>query len=299
MLLRRLGVALAGVVPLIALAAVGPVAGSSGSSGSLAVGATIAGQGAARTSALPETGALVPTQPGITLPERSGSVDSLNWSGYVATPPSGQRVTAVSVTYRVPSASLLPPGFAATWAGIGGYTSTDLIQAGTEQSSTGLLGAQYYAWYEVLPAASVQLTSGCYTADGAVSSCAVTPGDQMTVDIANQGGNQWLISITDAGNWTWSKTITYSSSESSAEWILEAPQIDGLQSLLADVGTVGFAPSDEYALDGGLLQPMADANPVQVILSPAGLIAEATPSAIDSAGTGFNDCSYQSSCPAP
>lgn len=46
----------------------------------------------------------------------------------------------------------MPPGFAATWTGIGGYNTSDLIQAGTaEQSapSNPLLGDQYYAWYEL------------------------------------------------------------------------------------------------------------------------------------------------------
>ena len=31
--------------------------------------------------------------------------------------------------------------------------------------------------------------------------------------------------MTDAGNWTWSKDVTYTSSESSGEWILEAPTL--------------------------------------------------------------------------
>ena len=82
--------------------------------------------------------------------------------------------------------------------------------------------------------------SGC---SGAVPSCAVNPGDRVTVDISNTGGNNWDISLTDAGNWTWSTTLTYASSESSAEWIQEAPSLGGVQTIPAAVGTVSFTGS--------------------------------------------------------
>src|ERR1700721_1018740 len=46
------------------------------------------------------------------------TADSLNWAGYAVTPGSG--ITAVSSTFTVPSAGEVPPGFSASWAGIGG-----------------------------------------------------------------------------------------------------------------------------------------------------------------------------------
>lgn len=64
-------------------------------------------------------GALLPTPSHEGLPLHGGTVDSLNWSGYAVTPSAGG-VTAVSSTFTVPSAGLVPPGFAATWTGIGG-----------------------------------------------------------------------------------------------------------------------------------------------------------------------------------
>ena len=67
------------------------------------------------------------------LPRHGGTADSLNWSGYAVTPGGG--VTAVNSTFTVPSAGLVPPGFAATWTGIGGYNTSDLIQAGTAEQS--------------------------------------------------------------------------------------------------------------------------------------------------------------------
>jgi hypothetical protein len=238
-------------------------------------------------------GALVPAHKGQVLPLHGGTTDSLNWSGYAVTP-SGSQVTAVSSTFTVPAAGPLPPGFAATWTGIGGYNTSDLIQAGTaEQSapSNPVLGPQYYAWYELLPASETQLT-GC----SGDPNCTVTPGDNVTVNISQVSGNTWSISMTDAGHWSWSKNVSYSSSESSAEWILEAPTLIA-QTTLANVGTVHFGPTSTYTA-GGVTHTIAQGNPTQIDLG-TGVVNEATPSALASDGQSFNDCAYQQSCPAP
>jgi hypothetical protein len=238
-------------------------------------------------------GALVPAHRGQVLPLHGGTTDSLNWSGYAVTP-SGNNITAVSSTFTVPAAGLVPPGFAATWTGIGGYNTSDLIQAGTaEQSAPNnpLVGPQYYAWYELLPASETQLT-GC-TGD---PSCTVTPGDSITVDISQVSGNSWSISMTDAGHWSWSKDVTYSSSESSGEWILEAPTLV-TQTTLANVGTVHFGPTSTYTA-GGSTKTIAQGDPTQIDLG-TGVVNEATPSALASDGQSFNDCAYQQSCPTP
>ena len=233
---------------------------------------------------------LIPVDPQAVLPLHGATVDSLNWAGYAVAPPVGKTVTAVATSYVVPTAGALPPGFSATWTGIGGYSTSDLIQAGTEQSSlpdNPLSGPQYSAWYEMLPAASTPLTN-C-SGDPA---CTVNPGDTMTVSITNAGVNRWTIDETDVGHWTWSKTVTYRSSGSSAEWIQEAPTV-GVQTLLANDGTVTIGPGNTFTLDGGSAQTIAAGNPVQIVLSPApGVLNEATPSPLGSDGDTFNVCSY-------
>ncbi len=255
-------------------------------------GAAGAGARTRATQRAHELGVLVPAHKGEVLPRQGGTADSLNWSGYAVTPGSG--VTAVSSTFTVPSAGLVPPGFAATWTGIGGYNTSDLIQAGTAEQSAPdnpVVGPQYYAWYELLPASETQLT-GC----SGDPNCTVTPGDNVTVNISQASGNTWSISMTDAGHWSWSKNVTYSSSQSSAEWILEAPTLLA-QTLLAPVGTVRFGPTSTYT-DGGGTHTIAQGNPTQIFLSP-GVVNEATPSALASDGQSFNDCAYAQSCPAP
>jgi hypothetical protein len=248
---------------------------------------------AARTHAQRGSGVLIPKTKGERLPSHGGTADSLNWSGYAVTP-TGGGITAVSSTFTVPSAGLAPPGFAATWAGIGGYNTSDLIQAGTAEDSAPsnpLLGDQYYACYELLPASETQIT-GC-TGD---ANCTVTPGDNMTVNISQVSGNTWSISMTDAGKWSWSQNVTYASSGSSGEWILEAPTLVA-QTLLANVGTVHFGPTSTYTA-GGVTHTIAEGDPTQIFLSP-GLVNEATPSALASDGQSFNDCAYAQSCAAP
>ncbi|HWC86189.1 MAG TPA: G1 family glutamic endopeptidase [Solirubrobacteraceae bacterium] len=243
-------------------------------------------------------GPLVRAHRGHALPRHGGTVDSLNWSGYAVTP-SARGITAVSSTFTVPAAGLLPPGFAATWAGIGGYNSSDLIQAGTAEQSLptlpllgDLLGDQYYAWYELLPGAEVQLT-GC-AGDAA---CTVTPGDHMSVSIRQVGATEWSISMTDAGHWSWAQNVSYSSSGASAEWILEAPTLLVAQTLIAPVGTTSFGPTSTYTA-GGMTRTIAQGAPTQIDLS-AGGINFATPSALAADGQSFNDCAYQQTCAAP
>jgi hypothetical protein len=225
---------------------------------------------------------------------KGDTADSLNWAGYAVTPGSG--ISAVTGTFTVPSAGLLPPGFSASWAGIGGYTTSDLIQAGvSENSAVGgeLLGGQYSAWYEILPASETPI-SGC-TGD---ASCTVNPGDKVTVDISYAGGDTWDISLVDAGNWSWSTTVTYASSESSAEWIQEAPSLEDVQTLPADVGNVSFGPTSTYT-EGGSSHTIGQGSPTLIDESPVGEVNEATTSPLASDGQSFDVCVYAQSCAAP
>ncbi|MGP0029662.1 MAG: G1 family glutamic endopeptidase [Acidimicrobiales bacterium] len=248
-----------------------------------------------RGASLPRAGGvLIRTDSHEALPVHGGTVTSTNWSGYAVTP-SGRGITAVESTFVVPSAGLLPPGFAATWAGIGGYSTSDLMQAGVAEDSLPtlpILGDQYYAWYELLPNAEVQL-SGC----SGDPDCTVSPGDAITVHIYQDSGKTWTISVVDAGNWSWSSNVNYASSGSSAEWILEAPTVEGLQSTLSNTGTTSFGNVSTYTA-GGRTLTIAQGDPTQIDLS-LGLFPEGTPSLLAGDGQSFNDCAYALSCPTP
>jgi hypothetical protein len=296
--MRRKGLLIAAAGGLVALPAASASAMTTAGAMTTANPVTTAGAPSpvAAGHAVPTTEALIPAHPGELLPTRGGTVDSLNWSGYAVTPGAG--ITAVSSTFTVPSVvSPVPPGFAATWTGIGGYNTSDLIQAGVGENSTPsnpLLGPQYYAWYEILPASETPLTN-C----SGDPNCTVNPGDQVTVNITNAGGNTWTVALSDAGHWTWSQNVSYASSESSAEWILEAPTV-GAQTILANTGTTKFGPTSTYT-QNGVTHTIAQGNPTTIDLSPSpvGGLNEATPSALASDGQSFNDCAYAQTCPTP
>ena len=233
------------------------------------------------------------------LPVHGGSVSSSNWSGYAVTPSTGN-ITGVASTFTVPTAGLILPGFSASWAGIGGYSSSDLIQAGIAEDSiptNPLLGDQYYAWYELLPGAEAQLTN-C-TGD---ASCAVSPGDVVTVHIFETADDIWSIGVTDSGHWSWVATdVAYTSTQSSAEWILEAPQVDGVQSVIAGNGTAYFGPTSTYTVGSGAPEAIASGDATQIDLTTPEIstINLATPSAMAPDGQSFDVCVYAESCATP
>lgn len=251
--------------------------------------------GAQHTNArVADSGVLIPATPGEVLPLSGATIKSYNWSGY-AVRSSRHKISAVTGTFVVPHAGHSGQ-LAATWAGIGGFKTSDLIQAGTsEDAASGpLYGKKYFAWYELLPHAETQL-QGCK----GDTKCKVSPGDHVTVRIKATSATKWDISVTNHGHWSWSKTVKYNSSRSSAEWILEAPTIVLLgQSKLSKVGTVHFGPTSKYTT-GGSRRSIAKGNPIKIVLSPKGGAGSATPSALARGGQSFNDCAYKSSCPRP
>ena len=84
------------------------------------------------------------------------SLPSANWAGYEDTG-AGAQFTEVTGSWVVPTVAENPYGDSSTWVGIDGIQSQgDLVQAGTDQSWSAS-GALYYAWYELLPQASVEL----------------------------------------------------------------------------------------------------------------------------------------------
>ena len=90
---------------------------------------------------------------------------SSNWSGYAAIstdPDAPAEFTDVTATWRVPKSTctIEPLSSAAFWVGLGGYdpASTSLEQLGTGADCDGSSKVPtYYAWWELVPAASVRI----------------------------------------------------------------------------------------------------------------------------------------------
>lgn len=141
---------------------------------------------------------------------------SYNWSGYVA---DGGEYTAVSATWVVPE-SRYPSGASgaiaadATWVGIGGVHTRDLIQAGTQVLVDQTGATRYSAWYEVLPEVAQPVDLD------------VAPGDSVGVAVTYIGNDLWHISfVNNTTSERISLTVPYHSSFSSAEWVQEVPSL--------------------------------------------------------------------------
>ncbi len=202
-----------------------------------------------------------------------GPGQSRNWAGYAAT---GGTFTAVSGTWTVPNVSAgSTPAADATWVGIGGVSSTDLIQAGTDAT---VQGGQviYTAWVETLPQASqtVPLT--------------MSAGDSVSVSITQQPDATWQIVIRNGTTGqSYQKSVTYASSRSSAEWVEESPAAGRRMLLpLDNFGTVTFTGAS--TVEGGQQRTIAQAGGQSITMLNTAGQPLAQPSALGTDGISFS-----------
>jgi hypothetical protein len=125
--------------------------------------------------------------------------------------------------------------YAAFWVGLDGYSSNSVEQTGSEVDCIGRT-AQYYAWYEMYPNASVTYSN------------TVRAGDHFNASVTYEGSNSYSLFIADTTQ-GWSHTTVQSLSgapRSSAEVIVEAPccTFSGGILPLTDFGTMSFTGSD-------------------------------------------------------
>jgi hypothetical protein len=164
--------------------------------------------------------------------------DSSNWAGLVDTDTT---FTGVQGDWTVPTVQpSQSEELSSSWIGIDGATNSNLIQTGTTQESYDG-STSYYAWYEILPAASIPI--------GLVS-----PGDHMHASITEDAGSPgtWNLIITDltSGD-TASGQLAYDGPADSAEWIEEAPSLNGQEATLANFGSATFTNISSSEVDPG------------------------------------------------
>jgi hypothetical protein len=221
---------------------------------------------------------------------------SSNWFGYQqgAVEQGGKLFTSVTGNWTVPTATQHTSGQAedsADWIGIGGgcvdagcdVGDNTLIQTGTEQDVAANGSATYDAWYELVPAPELQITN-----------MKVKPGDQMHASISQSAPEVWAITIQDVTeNETYSTTLPYSSTMDTAEWIEETP---------LEIGTnAGFAalpnltnPAFNSATVNGANPNLKSSEEMQLTDSSGNVIG--TPSAPNSTGNGFDECTWATTC---
>lgn len=187
--------------------------------------------------------------------------------------------TSVTASWAVPNVSgngrtLTADG---TWIGIGGVTTGDLIQTGTQDvvDANGMVSMA--AFYEMLPSASMTITD-----------MAISPGDSMTASIREISLETWTISITDnTDNNSFSTMVGYNSANSSAEWIEEDPSYaNGTQVDFDTFGSVTFTGAKATVDD--TVNPISTLNVASITLVNSAGQALAVPSVVSSANNGFS-----------
>jgi len=149
---------------------------------------------------------------------------SSNWSGYAVV---NGPYTAVTGHWTVPTVTRTKSNtYSAAWIGIGGFNTADLIQTGTEQDFVNGQ-PEYAAWWT---------TSDQGYAEQPIDAT-INAGDQIDASIVNHGGDSWTMTLSDGGKNILNLPLNFTSSESSAEWIMEAPGIGGRTAPLANYGT--------------------------------------------------------------
>ncbi len=160
----------------------------------------------------------------------------MNWAGYVvqtslANPQPGA-IDALEANWNVSAVDCAGTSgeySASFWIGIDGYTSSNIIQIGTESDCT-RGSPQYYCWYELFPQ------------NGVVLDLTIDPGDEIHARIEYIGNDTFRLTITDTTNGDDFSTTVVSpgANRNSAEWIVEAPVYRNRILPLSDFGPVDF-----------------------------------------------------------
>ncbi len=208
-----------------------------------------------------------------TLAKAQNSDTSRNWAGYTA---DSGTYTGVSGTWTVPLIKdTSQVGADATWVGIGGVTTNDLIQAGTQATVDEQGNVSYGAFYEDLPHPSRPLLN-----------LTVHAGDTMSVSVQKTKDTSWNIQVknTTTGK-SASVSLPYSSSFSSAEWIEEAPT--GIHHVipLDNFGKVYITNANAIHNGRNVTLQEAHARPIAMNGPSGTILAEA--SVINTDGAGF------------
>ncbi|MGH7088822.1 MAG: G1 family glutamic endopeptidase [Stellaceae bacterium] len=178
----------------------------------------------------------------------AGTETSTNWSGGVVFSPAGQSFRWVQGDWVIPDVDAPTQNqwyYCASWIGIDGDRSGDVCQAGVEcevyRSGSSII-RNIYPWWEWFPLPEVRITN-----------LPISPGDMLTALLCTSGANATSASLFLTNRTTGASTsLTFSAPAgtklvgNSAEWIVEAPTVNGAQSALADYGEVFFSVCEAY-----------------------------------------------------
>jgi hypothetical protein len=201
-----------------------------------------------------------------------------NWSGYVMQNGPYSEADGLFVVPSLYSTDQVGTCMS-EWVGIDGFSNRKLIQAGIIECPDPNVPGYFDlgAWWEILPASSTFITTWQNLA----------PGDLLEVRINQVGATTWGITVTDhTQSESFTTNQTYNGPAQSAEWIVEAPTVNGSQVALAGYTETSFAFFSAMGPQNNVTRVIMVQNGVQV----------STPSTLDS--TSFN-VAYGSVTPSP
>jgi Peptidase A4 family len=181
----------------------------------------------------------------------NASAQSQNWSGFVDVNETGlvfKGLSYINAYWIVPIAQ---PAFGSSgdvyssqWVGFDGWSSADVLQAGTEADFIGG-SPNYDAWIEWYP-----------NYESAIGGFSVSPGDVMFVEVWNSSstvGNAYLADLTNntAVSFQFDAPLGTSLVGDSAEWIFERPGVGGSFATLTNYIATAFHACTAYASVGG------------------------------------------------
>jgi hypothetical protein len=162
-----------------------------------------------------------------------------------------------------------------TWIGIGGVSTGDLIQIGTQNTAHTNGGIASSAFYEILPQAARTITT-----------ITVSAGDTMNASVNEITPGQWKLTISDTTTGqSFTKTVAYNSAHSSAEWIEEDPTlITGSLIPLDSFAPIAFTGASTLSNGTTLNLKTSNAQPISMVATGQAIV---TPSDIASDGGSF------------
>jgi Peptidase A4 family len=240
---------------------------------------------------------------------------SSNWAGYVASGSAALTVepttfSSVSATWVQPKAdcgSKSSPGAtsSAFWVGLGGDSNSNALEQTGTEANCGSGGARYFAWYELVPAGSAELSLN------------VTPGDTVSASVSVSGKRVSILMRNLSQGTSFARTLTMAAPDtSSAEWIAEAPSMCASsaqcrQQSLTDFGTIRFsnARAQSSGHTGSISDSSWTATPIKLraAIGPGGPFggrfaheqngAAAQPSTLRQSGSAFSVTWHRFSSP--
>jgi len=208
---------------------------------------------------------------------KDGTSTSTNWSGVVVPSPAGDTFKTITGNWMVPDPNQpanLPAGewyYSSAWIGIDGWGSNDVLQAGTDSDvlvQNGVPTKSIAAWWEWFPADSVAITN-----------LPVTSGDYMSCQITSTGAKTATVYLTNLSTNTHAAfKITIPSGATfkgnCAEWILEAPTVNGGQSALCNYGATFFDESFAHTAKN-VLENAGTGNTLNMVNGASTVISQA------------------------